>query len=146
MTDRGMVGAMAWSWPSQAVAGQTVIHLLGKQTGARVLPLAGTQDFTTPGNEVLATDDLLDPKTHKKVGTDSLVLQVGLDHRLLLINGTSHLNGRGNLTVVGRFGAGAKSTFAIVGGTGEFAGATGTATDVATSGNHPDKLTIRLLH
>jgi hypothetical protein len=48
--------------------------------------------------------------------------------------------------MAGRFGPHNTSTFAVVGGTGEFAGARGTATDVSTSGNQPDELTLRLVH
>jgi hypothetical protein len=142
----GALAVVVQSAKSVAAPGTTVIHLLGRQTGARILPLGGDSNFSTPGNEIIAADDLLDPKTHKKVGVDSLVLQVGLDGRLLLINGTEHLIGRGDVTLAGRFGPSASSTFAVVGGTGEFAGARGTATDVATADDQPDRLTLRLLH
>lgn len=141
----GVTGSVAWSSTvSRTTPAATVIHLLGAQTRAKLLPLVG-KGFK-PGNEVIATDDLLAPPTHKTVGTDSLVLKLGADHRFILMSGTVQIAGHGSISLAGRFGAGRRSTFAVIGGTGDYAGATGTATDISTSGNNPDILIIRLLN
>jgi hypothetical protein len=131
--------------------GKTVtLHLVTKEVGGNFIDNSPRQGFNSPpliGDQFSFTSEVL-TRSGKRAGSfaATCVFARGGVKSLVLCHGFYSLKG-GQIFGMAKGTEGATTEIAIVGGTGAYAGVSGTATEVSRSENSPfTDVTVRLLY